>query len=138
MFNDKIREGLSVKYTKITTASDAFVTNKTTIDYLLSTPAIVSMVIDSSCNMLDKLLPQQYITVGSRVEVHHNKPTLIGEQITLTTTVKNVKNQIIFLEFDVCDSCGLVSYGSCERIIVNKDDLMKDAFGRIHDCSASK
>ncbi len=130
--NYKIKEGDSITYSKITTASDAFVSNTATINYLLSTTSIISMVIDLSCKLIDDKLPQNYITVGIKMDISHLNPTLIGDEISLTATVKKIENHKIFLEFVVVDNNDVVSTGSCVRVIVNKDKLFENAYNRIH------
>ena len=131
MLNHGIKEGLCITYKRETTVSDAYISNDSTIDYLLSTPALISMIIDASCKMLDKLLPNEYITVGSRVDIAHVNPTLIGETITLTINVEKVEGNKIILNIIVNDSNSIVCKGKCERIIVNKDKLMELAYKRV-------
>ncbi len=132
MLKFKVKEGHSITYTKITTASDAFVSNTATINYLLSTTSIISMVIDLSCKLIDDKLPQNYITVGRKMDISHLNPTLIGDEISLTVTVKRIENHEIFLEFVVTDNNEVVCMGSCERVVVNKDKLYENAYNRIH------
>lgn len=131
MLNHGIKENLCITYVKQTTASDAYISNDSTIDYLLSTPALIAMIIDASYKMLDKLLPDQYITVGSRVDIAHVNPTLIGETITITINVEKVEGNKIFLNIIVNDSNTVVCKGKCERIIVNKEKLMEFAYKRV-------
>lgn len=132
MLKCKVKEGHSITYTKTTTASDAFVSNTATINYLLSTTSIISLVIDLSCKLIDDKLPQNYITVGRKMDISHLNPTLIGDEISLTVTVKKIENHKIFLDFVVIDNNEVVCMGSCERVVVNKDKLYENAYNRIH------
>lgn len=130
MVNHKIREGLSTTYEKKTSSGDAYISNSSTIDYLLSTPTLLSMIIDASCKMLDPLLPQGYITVGKNLELSHEHPTLIGEIINLKITVEKIVNNIIHLKIEGFDTHGVFCIGKYDRTIVNKDKLIEIAYHR--------
>ncbi|MBZ2175919.1 hypothetical protein K8M07_11790 [Schnuerera sp. xch1] len=129
MINHKIRKGISKTISIETRPSDAYVSNIATIDYLLSTPALLSMIIDGSCELLHNLIPSEYTTVRYSIELSHINPTLIGE--TITITVKKVKDQKIFLDIVGNDPSGLVCSGKYERVIVDKHKLMEKACRRL-------
>lgn len=130
MVSHKIREGISRTIKIETKPSDAYVTNKSTIDYLLSTPALISKIIDGSCELLHDLIPREYITVGYNLELSHINPTVIGEEITIKITVSKVEGNKIFLDIIGNDSDGVICQGKYERIIVNKQKLMEKAYKR--------
>lgn len=128
--NNKIYEGLSMTYEKVTTAADSYISNSSTIDSLLSTPSLLSMVIDISCKMLDKLLPDDYITVGRNLELSHYNPTLIGEKISIVIVVKKVDKQRVHLEFVGSDYLGEFCKGKYEKVIVSRNALIESAIKR--------
>jgi len=128
--NHKIYEGLSSTYEKVTTAADSYISNSTSIDSLLSTPSLLSTIIDVSCKMLDKLLPDDYITVGRNLELFHFNPTLIGEKISIVIKVAKVDKQRIHLEFVGSDYLGEFCKGKYEKVIVNKSTLLESAVKR--------
>lgn len=130
MVKHKIREGLFTTYEKVTNAGDAYISNCSTISYLLSTPALLTMIIDASCKMLDPLLPQEYITVGKNLELSHENPTLIGEKINLKIKVVKIIDNSIYLEFEGFDSHGVFCVGKYERSIVSKEKLTQIAYQR--------
>ncbi len=126
----KIYEGLSITYEKVTTAADSYISNSTSIDSLLSSPSLLSMIIDVSCKMLDKLLPDDYITVGRNLELSHYNPTLIGEKISIIIKVVKVDKQRIYLEFVGNDYFGEFCKGKYEKVVVNKSALIESAVKR--------
>lgn len=128
--NHKIYEGLTTTYEKVTTASDSYISNSTSIDSLLSSPALLSTIIEVSCNMLDKLLPHDYITVGKNLELFHSYPTLIGEKISIAIKVKKVDKQRVHLEFVGNDSLGEFCRGKYEKVIVSRIALIENAVKR--------
>ncbi len=133
MINHKIKEGMTTTYMKEASTNDAMpVTGAAGIlDYLVSTPAIFKMIIDASSGMLDPLLQSEYVTVGKNIELCHEKPTMIGELITIKLVVKKVDGDRVYLEFTVDDSIGEVCKGKYERVIVNKQVLMENAYKRV-------
>jgi predicted thioesterase len=132
MTEHKIKPGLSTIYTKEAGHSDALPSNHSAgiMDFLVSTPAILTMIIEASRDLLDPLLPDGCITVGRNIDLTHEKPTLIGETVTLVITVKEVKGENVFLDITGHDSTGVVCKGVYERSIVNKDQLIETAYRR--------
>lgn len=132
MIEHKISKGMSIIYRREINAGDtatAFGTG--VLDYLLSTPAIVSMVIEGSMKLLDHLVPAPFITVGGKMEVTHEKPTLLGESVHIVLTVEDVIGDHIVIDVAVHDHIGVVARGKHERIIVNGEKLMAAAYSRL-------
>ncbi len=131
MINHNITEGLSRVYTKEIMASDSgFLMSTDMLGFLISTPTIVHMIIESSCELLDHLLPEDYVTVGRHFEISHECPTLVGEKISLYLNVDKVDGDKIFLKFEVNDSNSLICQGKYLRLIVNKEKLLETAYAR--------
>ncbi|MBN2287335.1 MAG: hypothetical protein JXQ26_09605 [Tissierellales bacterium] len=131
MINHNIEEGMVMDYRKITNASDTSESpGSIELYYLVSTTSIINSIIDASSQMLDQLLPSDYITIGTRIELSHEKPTLVGETINLRIKVVRVENAKVFLEFEGTDPVGVFCRGKYERHIVNKGRLMESAYRR--------
>ena len=129
LFEHKIAIGLSETIEKKVMAGDtAAGIGSGTLDFLLSTPAIIEEIINISAKMLNVLLPEGYITVGRYIELTHLKPTFVGEEITITVTVENITGNSIRLSFVINDTYGLIGRGTHERIIASNEKLLKTAF----------
>jgi predicted thioesterase len=135
MVEHKIVPGLSTIYTREAGHADALpATNAAGImDFLVSTPAVLTMAIEATRDLLDPLLPDGYITAGKNIQLSHERPTLIGETVTLVITVLEVKGESIFLDIIGHDSTGVICKGKYERSIVNKDHLIDIAYRRTKD-----
>ena len=133
IIDNKIMEGLSMTYQRLTSASDAYVANTSSIENLVSTPALLTMIVEASCKMLDHLLPQQYLTVGNKLELSHLNPTLVGDTITLILTVEKVDGNKILVDFVGADTNGRVCEGKYHKVIVDKSKLMENAYKRAQD-----
>lgn len=131
MISHNIKKGLTATYTKTTTTNDAYTANDTgALDFLVSTPSIMMMIIDASTEMLDILLPQDYITVGKKIELLHEHPSIVGDAITLKIVVDDLEGHVITLEFKAEDSKGVVCSGKYQRTIVNRAKLLEIAYQR--------
>ncbi len=132
MIEHKIRAGLITTYQKEATQNDAIPSGDSVgiMDYLVSTPALFRMVIEASSELLDPLLPADFITVGKSAEITHEKPSLTNSMITMKLMVTKVEDDRVFLEFTGHDPHGEICKGTCERVIVNKEVLLEYAYKR--------
>ena len=130
----RIEPGLVRDYRKITGPSDGTdLPGSLELSYLVSTPAVVNMVIEASTEMLDDLLPSDYTTVGTHIELSHENPTLVGEPINIRLKVSEVEHNKVYIDIEGFDSQGRFLKGKYERHIVNKSRLMQYAYGRFPD-----
>lgn len=132
MIDHKITKGLSRIYTKKGSMFDTGSSSLgvETLDFLISTPTIVNMIIEASHELLDSLIPDSYITVGKHIDVTHEKPTLVDENISLILTVEQIEDDKIYLDVHVNDSQGQICKGKYLRVITNKDKLIEAAYSR--------
>ena len=126
-----IQVGLSKDFRKTTTPSDSTnLSGSYVLSYLVSTPAIVNMIIEASTDLLDRLLPEDYTTVGTEIHLKHEKPTLIGEEVHIKVHVKEVNNEKVLLSIEGHDREGRFCKGEYERHIVNKNKLIQYTYSR--------
>ena len=132
MSEHDIKVGMSIFFDKEVVSSDtAAAYGSKALDFLLSTPALVGMLIDASAELLDPLVPQECVTVGNSVELYHEKPTLLGENVRLVVTVSAVAGDKISLDFIAYDKVGVIARGKHERFVVLGDDVLADAYERL-------
>lgn len=132
MVEHKIIKGMSITYSKQVNAGDYATSFGTGIlDYLLSTPAIVNMVSEGAIQLLDSLVPSDYITVGGRVEIIHEKPTLVGEAVDIILTVEALEGTKVMMDVLVRDKVGVIARGKHDRFIVESEGLMNAAYNRL-------
>lgn len=134
MFDHKIIVGLSTIYKKEGSMLETLSSSGTvsSLNYLLTTPQIMEIIIEASSNMLDPLLPEGYITVGKFIELSHEQPTLTltGGVISVIITVTKIDGNKIYLDVAGYDDVGLICKGIYERAIVNKNSLMEATYKR--------
>ena len=134
MIDHKITEGLSTIYKyEGSLKNSLFGESGGVLDYLVSTPAIMAMIIEAATDLLDTRLPGGYITVGKDIEPSHDKPTIIDGTVSIVLTVTKVADDRIFLDVSGHDNFGQVCRGKYERVIVNQSELMENAYRRAHN-----
>lgn len=131
MANHNIKEGMVTEFRKITSSKDAYTsTGQITLDFLVSTPAIVTMIIEASAKMLDDLVLNDDVTIGSHIELSHEHATLIGEEVIIKIKVAKIEGNTIYLEFEGRDADGIFCRGKYQRHIVHRQKLMEAAYAR--------
>lgn len=134
MIEHNIKEGMIFNFKKLTSPNDSCANaGSPELYFLVSTPAIIHMMIEASSEMLDDLLPKDYITIGVYVDIAHENPTLVGEEIVLSTKVVKVNGNELTLEYTGSDAHGVFCKGNYVRRIVNKNKLMENSFKRFSE-----
>jgi len=132
MIEHGIKEGMSITFEKEILGRDTVGDyGSKALDYLLSTPSLMAILISASAKLLNPLVTQDSITVGSSVELRHEKPTLLGEKVWMLVTVKQVVGDRISLEFVASDKAGVIARGKHERFVVNGEDVLDAAYERL-------
>ena len=94
---------------------------------LLSTPALVALMIKAAVEAIDDKLPEEMITVGKMTTITHDKPTGLGAMVSVKVEVKSFDGQKIVFDVTAYDEIGTIAQGTHERIIVNRKALLKKA-----------
>ncbi len=130
--NIKVNSSLKIQK-KVSKEDTALNYGSGKLENLLATPSLVALMIEASVKLIDDNLPDGIITVGKMAQVIHEKPTFLGETVTLKVEIKSYDKSKILLEMVAYDEIGIIGTGIHERIIVNKDSLIKRANKRASD-----
>jgi predicted thioesterase len=132
MIAHKIKEGMSITFEKEIRDRDTIGEyGSTTLDYLMSTPSMVAILISASAKLLNPLVPEGSVTVGGSVELRHEQPTLLGEKVWMVVTVSQVNDNRISLEFIASDKSGVIARGKHERFVVKGENVLDAAYKRL-------
>ncbi|OPL09048.1 MAG: hypothetical protein AVO33_00895 [delta proteobacterium ML8_F1] len=112
---------------KITESDTALKYGSGKLDTLMATPSLVAMMIEASSKLLDEKLPEGFITVGKVAYVDHEKPTYLGETVSVTVTIEECDGVKVVLSMKAFDEVGLIGIGHHHRYVVNKEALLKKA-----------
>ena len=125
----KIGDSLTIQK-KVTEKSAALNFGSGKLKKLFATPSLVALMIEATSKLVDDTLEEGMISVGRVATVTHEKPTEIGETITVRVEVTNISSERIDLIMEAFDEIGKIGTGFNERHIVNKKGLLKRAEDR--------
>lgn len=115
---------------KITEKDTALKYGSGKLEKLFATPSLVAMMIECSSQLLDDKLPEGFITVGKVAYVNHEKPTYLGEIVSVKVIVEAFDGVKVILRMNAFDEVGPIGSGFHHRYVVNKQALLKKAHER--------
>ncbi|NLL36316.1 MAG: thioesterase [Fretibacterium sp.] len=119
--------GQSAKIAHVVHPSEAALQYSKGLEELLSTPALIGLIIRAGAETLDPYLPEGYISIGRSIEFEHSAPTLVGGHIVVETTVSDVQPLFVVLDIMVKDEAGEIGTGKHWRSIVVTEKLLERA-----------
>lgn len=90
------------------------------IEKLLSTPGLISMMIEASTRLIDTKLPEGFMSVGKSAEVVHEHPSVLGAHVGIKVTIAGFDGYHITVSMTAYDEGGVIGHGSHVRSIVNR------------------
>jgi len=112
---------------KVIQRSDTAANYCEALSEFLATPSWVDMAIRASTEAVDKHLPEGFMTVGSSIQVNHGAPTCLGMTVTVNSTLKEINGSHLLFEIKAWDELGEIGIGTHERIVVNREAMLKKA-----------
>lgn len=94
------------------------------LDTLLATPSLVALMIEAATRLVDSRLPEGFVSVGKSLSITHEKPTVLGETVTVKVSVVSQASNYLQLEMEAFDEEGPIGHGTLDRYIVNRMSLM--------------
>ena len=120
--------GLNSLVRKVIQRSDTAADYCEALNEFMATPAWVDMAIRASMETVDKHLPEGFMTVGHRIEVEHMVPTCLGMTVTVKSTLIEISgDKRLIFEIKAWDEIGEIGSGTHERVVVNREAMLKKA-----------
>lgn len=126
------------------TATASFtVDRERTIDFMgeaarvYATPMLVRDVEIACRNLLLAHLDAGEDSVGTRVEIDHLAPTLLGMPVTLTLTIARVDGRAIGFDFEGRDGLEPICRGKHQRFVVDVKATEKRLLGKAAKAAAA-
>jgi len=87
---------------------------------VFSTPAMIGLMEGTCVRLMAPFLDENEQTVGIHVDVRHMAPTKIGQSVTVTATLLEVKNQKMKLAVSAVNDQGVkIGEGTHRRALIN-------------------
>ena len=122
-----VAPGRQMELRKAVEYEDTVGNNSVALSPFLSTGGCLDVFVRMAIEMTDKVLPTGYITVGRHVELTHEAPTMMGQEVFFTVTLDRVEGNRLFFALEARDGEGPVCVGRYERVAVSSVALMDRA-----------
>lgn len=86
---------------------------------IFSTPNLVLLLEEAAIEGLAPFLGDDQASVGSKVDIAHTAPTLVGQTVRATATVTEVDRRRVVFDVRVEDEVEVVGSGTHERYVVD-------------------
>lgn len=94
---------------------------------VLGTPRIVALAEEASVAALAGHLGINETSVGTRIELAHLAPILVGSRIRATATLEKTEGRRLVFNVAVSDDAGLVAAGKLTRVVVDTSQFLEKA-----------
>ncbi|EOL43065.1 hypothetical protein RV11_GL003119 [Enterococcus phoeniculicola] len=92
---------------------------------VLATPALAAMIENTCMNSVKNELSDSETTVGTLLSLTHQRPSKVGQEITVETEISKKTGKLIDFSFQVFMKDVLVSEGTHQRAVVQIEQFLK-------------
>ena len=92
---------------------------------VLSTPAMISMMENTSRLLVQEKLPEGYTTVGTHVDISHLKAAPLGAKIIIRSELIKQEGRKLLFKVEAFWKDAKIGEGTHERFIVNREKFLK-------------
>jgi fluoroacetyl-CoA thioesterase len=86
---------------------------------IFSTPNLVLLLEEAAIEGLAPHLRDDQASVGSKIDIAHTAPTLLGQTVTATATVTEVDRRRVVFDIRVEDDTEVIGTGTHERFVID-------------------
>lgn len=94
---------------------------------VLATPVMISLMEKSAADLVEKILPEEFTSVGISLNVQHLSPTPVGLKIFAEAVIKEIDGRKIIFEVFAKDEREEIGRGTHERFIVDRKKFQSKA-----------
>jgi fluoroacetyl-CoA thioesterase len=122
-----VKIGAYAKVELIVTSADTAMALRSGEVPVLGTPRVVALAEEAAVAVLAGHLSLNETSVGTRVELAHLAPVLVGSKVRAVATLEKAEGRRLIFNVAVNDDAGLVAAGKITRIVVDTDQFMERA-----------
>jgi predicted thioesterase len=94
---------------------------------VLATPRVIALAEEATVAALAGQLARSETSVGTRIELAHLAPILVGSRVRATAVLEKTEGRRLVFNVTVTDDAGLVAAGKVTRVVVEVDQFMDKA-----------
>lgn len=91
---------------------------------VFATPAMVALMENAAWEAVAAYLPEGSSTVGTKVDVSHDRATGVGDIVTAEAVLEEVDGRRLVFCVTVSDSKGEIGKGRHERFVVDRERFL--------------
>lgn len=88
---------------------------------VLSTSKIVAFMEYTALSSVQTFLPEGYSTVGTQINISHEKPVLEGESVTCHSRLTDTEGRKLVFEISLRNDYDLIAHATHTRIIIKNE-----------------
>lgn len=94
---------------------------------VLATPKMIALMEKSAADLVEKILPEEFTSVGISLNVQHIAPTPVGLKIFAEAEIISVEGRKIIFTVSAKDEVEEIGRGTHERFIVDRKKFFAKA-----------
>jgi fluoroacetyl-CoA thioesterase len=118
--------GIIGKTTIKVTEKDTAAAYKSGIVAVFATPAMIGLMENTAHVSVQPYLEEGYITVGTEVNIRHNKATPLGMEVTAESELLEVDANKLKFKVTAYDEKGQIGFGTHTRYVVNAQTFLEN------------
>jgi fluoroacetyl-CoA thioesterase len=112
---EKIKVGLS--FERVSIVEQSMTTDFTKVP-VLSTPMMIQLMEVACKDLIQELLPPEFVTVGYEVHVKHKAPSFLGAEVKTRCNLLEVEGRKLLFEVRVTEGEKVIGEGQHRRTII--------------------
>lgn len=91
---------------------------------VFATPCMCALMEEAACSCVNEYLDEGCGTVGISLNITHDRPSAIGDEIIATATLIEIEGRKLTFEVQAKDDDKIIGKGTHERFIINNEKFM--------------
>jgi predicted thioesterase len=91
---------------------------------VLATPMMIALMESAALITAQVYLPQDWTSVGTKVDIEHLRPTPLGKRISAKATLVKIDGWGLLFQIEAHDNHGLIGQGTHERVVIKIEKFM--------------
>ena len=119
--------GVTAELELTVTVADTAISLRSGEVAVLATPRVVALCEEASITALAGQLGEKETSVGTRIELAHLSPVMVGSRVRACATLEKMEGRRLLFNVTVTDCSGLVAAGRLTRVVVETQQFMEKA-----------